>query len=260
MVRAGKIVWMDMGMMGRLTEADRKSIIKAVEGVALNDIGKIQDAVLSIGQFRDKPDQSRLYEDIRNLLSKYGNVDLGKIDVAELLADLMEVMKENKISMPHGLTLLARSLAHMEGVLAEISPEINLVQIAVVRLKNRFFEKDNWKKELTSEGKKLYRSIQKSIDIPSLITDVLQGYMKGQTRIKLDLRASDDLAWLLRKLIRNIVIGLWVMALLISSSIICTTDMYPKLWGIPALGILGYFGAFVIVLYVVINHIISKRK
>ncbi len=259
-IQDGKIVWMDMGMMGRLTEKDRQSIIKAVEGVALNDIGRIQDAVLAIGQFRGKPDQSRLYEDIRSLMSKYGNADFGKIKIAELLADLMEVMKENKISMPHGLTMLARSMAHMEGVLAEISPQINLIQIAAVHLKSQFLEKGAWKKELRSTGKSLYRSLRRTMDLPSLVTDALQGYMKGQTRIKLDLNASDDLAWLLRKLIRNIVTGLWVMALLISSSIICTTDMYPKLWGIPALGVLGYFGAFVIVLYVVVNHIISKKK
>ena len=154
----------------------------------------------------------------------------------------MEVMKENKISMPHGLTMLARSMAHMEGVLAEISPKINLIQIAAVHLKSQLLEKGAWKKELRSTGKSLYRSLRRTMDLPSLVTDALQGYMKGQTRIKLDLNASDDLAWLLRKLIRNIVTGLWVMALLISSSIICTTDMYPKLWGIPALGVLGYFG------------------
>lgn len=259
-IQDGKIVWSDMGMMGRLSQADRQTILQAVEGVALNDIGKIQDAVLSIGQFHGKPDQARLYEDIRSLLAKYGTMDFGKIDVAGLLMDLMEVMKENKIAMPHGLTMLARSMAHMEGVLTEISPEINLIEIAAEQLKSQFLEEENWKKELRSGGKSLYRSFRKAIDIPSLVTDVLQGYMKGQTRIKLDLNASDDLAWLLRKLIRNIVTGLWVMALLISSSIICTTDMRPKLWGLPALGVLGYFGAFVIVLYVVLNHIISKRK
>ena len=192
-------------------------------------------------------------------MSKYGNMDFGNIDLAGLLGDLMDVMKENKIAMPHGLTMLARSLTHMEGVLAEISPETNLVQIAAARLKTGFLEEGNWKKELKSHGKQLYRSIRKAIDIPGLVTDALQGYMKGQTRIKLDLHASEDLAWLLRKLVRNIVTGLWVMALLISSSIICTTDMYPKLWGIPAVGVLGYFGAFVIVLYVVINHFISKK-
>lgn len=63
--------------------------------------------------------------------------------------------------------------------------------------------------------------------------------MKGQTKINLDLHASDDLAWLLRRLVRNIVMGLWVMALLISSSIICTTDMKPKLWGFRLWGLLA---------------------
>ena len=84
--------------------------------------------------------------------------------------------------------------------------------------------------------------------------------MKGQTKINLDLHASDDLAWLLRRLVRNIVMGLWVMALLISSSIICTTDMKPKLWGIPALGAFGYVFAFIIVLYVFIKHFFSGKR
>ena len=82
--------------------------------------------------------------------------------------------------------------------------------------------------------------------------------MKGQTKVNLELHVSKDLAWLLRRLIRNIVMGLWVMALLISSSIICTTNMRPKLWGIPAVGVLGYLLAFVIVMYIFIKHFISK--
>ena len=53
--------------------------------------------------------------------------------------------------------------------------------------------------------------------------------------------------------------GLWVMALLISSSIICTTDMTPKFMGIPALGAFGYLMAMVIVIYVFVKHIISRK-
>ena len=97
------------------------------------------------------------------------------------------------------------------------------------------------------------------MDIPSLAADILQGHMKGQTRVNLDLHTSDELSGLLRRLVRNIVMGLWVMALLISSSIICTTDMKPKLWGIPALGALGYISAFIIVMYVFLKHFFSKK-
>lgn len=53
MIQGGKIVWIDMGMMGRLNERDRELIGQAIEGVALNDIGKIQDAVLALGNSRN---------------------------------------------------------------------------------------------------------------------------------------------------------------------------------------------------------------
>ena len=259
-VRDGKIVWIDMGMMGRLTEHDREEIGRAIEGIALNDIGMIQDAVLAIGEFRGKPDQSKLFEDIRNLMAKYGSEDLGNIDIAEIMQDLMEVMKENKITMPHGLTMLARGLAHIEGVLADISPEINMMEIASARVKSQMFEEMDWKKELKNSGKTLYRSLRKAIDIPTLLADILQGQMKGQTKVNLDLHAGEDVSNLLRRVTRNIVMGLWVMALLISSSIICTTDMKPKFLGIPALGAFGYFIAVIIVFYVFAKHIFSKRK
>ncbi len=101
--------------------------------------------------------------------------------------------------------------------------------------------------------------MRKALDIPSMVSDMMAGYLKGQAKVNLDLRASDDLAFLLRRLVRNIVMGLWVMALLISSSIICTTDMKPKLWGIPALGAFGYVFAFIIVLYVFLKHFFSRK-
>ena len=59
-------------------------------------------------------------------MAKYGTADMGSIDVAEVLQNLMDVMKQNKITMPHGLTMLARGLAHVEGVLADISPQISI--------------------------------------------------------------------------------------------------------------------------------------
>ena len=257
-IRDGKIVWIDMGMMGRLTERDREQIAKAVEGVAFNDIGMIQEAVMALGEFKEKPDQSVLYEDISELMSKYGSLDMGEIDVAEVMMDLMEVMKENKIRMPHGLTMLARGLTNMEGVLADIAPQINMIEIASRHISESMWKDLDWKKELKHAGKNLYRSMHKAVEVPGLAADALHGLMKGQTRVNLDLHASNDLAQLLRRLVRNVVMGLWVMALLISSSIICTTNMSPKICGIPAIGAIGYLFAFAIVMYVLIKHILSK--
>ena len=209
-VQDGKIVWIDMGMMGRLTERDKELIGKAIRGIAENDIGMIQEAVMALGEFKEKPDQSVLYEDISELMSKYGSLDMGEIDVAEVMMDLMEVMKENKIRMPHGLTMLARGLTNMEGVLADIAPQINMIEIASRHITEMMWKDLDWKKELKHAGKNLYRSMHKAVEMQDLrqmhcVAD------EGQTKVRCTAWPMNDLAHLLRRTVRNVVMGLWVM-------------------------------------------------
>ena len=120
---------------------------------------------MALGEFKSRPDQRKLYEDIDGLLMKYGNVQMGQINVAEVMTDLMEVMKNNKIKMPHGLTMLARGLTHMEGVLADIAPDINMVEIATAHMSGEFFRNFDLKKELKSSGKSIAKSFRKALDI-----------------------------------------------------------------------------------------------
>lgn len=258
-VRGGKIIWIDMGMMGRLSARDKELIASAVRGVAENDVGRILEAVMALGEFKEKPDQSRLYGDIGGLLTKYGTVDIGKIKLAKIMEDLMEVMKENKITMPHGLTMLARGMSHMEGVIADISPEINMVEVATARMAANLFTAGNWKEELRNNGKKVYRCFHKALDIPALMADILRGFIKGQNRINLDMHATEDLNEMLTRIVKRLVLGFLVTALLISSSIICTTDMQPKLWGIPALGAIGYLLALSIALWICLTNIHFRK-
>ena len=146
-IRDGKIVWIDMGMMGRLSEHDKKELSNAVYGIAMNDIGMIEDAVLAIGDFRGEPDRAKLYKDIKIIINKYGSLDMGQVDVAEFIQELLEVMKNNRIVMPHGFTMLARGITQIEGVLADIAPGINMVGIASARIKQEMFKNFDLKGE-----------------------------------------------------------------------------------------------------------------
>ena len=258
-VQDGKIIWIDMGMMGRLSPRDKELIAKAVQGVAENDVGSILESVMALGEFKEKPDQSCLYSDIGDLLLEYGTTDIGKIDLARVMGDLMEVMKENGITMPHGLTILARGMTHMEGVIAEISPDINMVEVAAGRMAGSLFENDNWKKEWKKSSKSIYHSLKKALDIPALTADILRGFQKGQNRINLDLHSTPDLNEMLMRLAKKLVQGFLVTALLISSSILCTTNMKPKLWGIPALGVLGYLLALGITIWIFLAHMHFRK-
>ena len=260
LIRDGKIVWIDMGLMGRLTEHDRTAIQLAIEGIAEDDNGKIEDAVLSIGKFSGKTDKQKLHTGISSLMRSYGRKGLGDINIVSFLGDMMDVMKQNGVQMPHGLTLLARGLNNIEGVLSQVSPDVNMVKIAQARLRQEVFDHINWKEELRNSSVNLYKSAKNLADFPTLLGKLLREYSSGQNRINLDLHTSEELTELLGRLSRHFNLGIWVMALLVSSSILCTTDMKPKLFGIPALGFVGYVLAILLVIYIAVSYLIHRKK
>lgn len=259
-IRDGKIVWIDVGMMGRLSEKDRHTMIKGIRGIALHDISMVENSVLEIGEFRGKPDRERLYQDLKKFIADYGTTSMGSLDVAAAIAGLVEIMKQNRISLPHGVSMLCRGLTHIQGVLAVISPDINMMQIAVNRYTEDFLKNINWKSEFQKQARIVYRSVNKGAEIPGLVTDILKEHLEGQSVVNIDLHSSEDLTNVISAAIRNIVVGLCVAALLIASSVICTTDMTPKILGIPALGFAGYAFAMVVSIFLTVRYLWSKRK
>lgn len=256
-IREGKIVFIDMGMMGRLSHRDQALIGRMVEGVALGDVSAVKDAVMSIGEIHGRVDHGRLYADIDELLAKYGSADLGGIDLARMFEDLMDVMKESHIAMPPALSMLARGMATLEGVVADLSPDVSIVSVASGRLSGRMLRDFDFKKELRHSARALYASARKALDIPALAADVLRQTHRGQTRLNLDMHASDSLRALLFSLVDKLVAGLVIAALLLGSSILCTTDMQPRLLGVPLLGVLGYGAALGLICYLWIK---AKRN
>ena len=259
-VMDGKIVWIDMGMMGRLTYRDRNLMAAAVRAIAVGDIAMLESTILELGDVQGKIDSGKLYGELRDLMDRYGNASMGSIDAVEFFKDVMEIMKGNEIRLPHGMTMLVRGLTQMQGVLLNISPDINMAEIAAGRLREEMLQNFDWKKEAGKTGRRIYKAAGRTLDIPPLVKIALEEYLKGQARINMELDSTRKFSQLMRRLVRNLVMGLWVMALLISSSIICTTDMQPRLLGIPALGFFGYSLAFVICLYVFIRHLLTRNK
>jgi ubiquinone biosynthesis protein len=259
-IRNGKIIWLDLGMMGRLTNSDRRLLGEAIRGIASQDTTMVVDAILAIGEFTRTPDREKLYRDIHDIMNKYGETDIRDVDIAVFIQDILETMKTNHIRMPHGLSMLARGLTHIEGVLADICPDINMVDIAQNRMAADYLDHFSLRDEISKTGSHLYRAARKTVAIPELLEQALKEYMNGQSHVNMELRSSARLAWLLRKLVQNIVIGMWVMALLISSSIVCTTGLKPHIFGMPALAFAGYTIAVGIVFFLAVRHIFTRPR
>ncbi len=242
-IRGGQIVWIDMGMMGRLSARDQALFGKAVAAVAQHDVEGVKSVVLAMGRCKGKIDHGALYADIEDMLTRFGGEELSGLDLGQLMTECVDLARANHISMPEGVSMLARGLATVEGVVADLSPDINVITIATARASGLMFDAMDMKKEVKKGFRYLLESGKKALAIPGLLSDSLRALSKGQTRVGVDVKLTDDTFRALNNLLGKAIACLLAFALLISSSIICTTGMEPKLLGIPALGTLGYLGA-----------------
>lgn len=75
-IQDGKIVFLDFGMMGRLSVRNRKLLEECMEAMMKNDIHAIEKSLLLLGNHGNKVDHSKLYSDLELLVDRYSRLEL----------------------------------------------------------------------------------------------------------------------------------------------------------------------------------------
>jgi ubiquinone biosynthesis protein len=245
-VRDGKIVWLDLGMMGRISNRDRRAIRKAFFSLANHDTMEMKAAVLALGLPQKRVDHTRLYEDIDAMMTTYGNLDFGTFRMGTLTRDIMDVLRRHRIGIGPGLSMFARGVLTIEGVMRNYCPEVSFVEIFARSIQLNLQKDFNWRVELERLKSEGYVFFKKTMRLPEQISDILQMTMRGQTKVNLELTGSEEPLRRIDGMINKLVLGLIGSALLLGSSVICMTQMTPKIMEIPLLGVFGYLAALVL--------------
>ena len=96
--------------------------------------------------------------------------------------------------------------------------------------------------------------------LPTQASHTLQMLNRGQISVGADLEIPANALAALYSVSGTIAMALISAGLFVGSSMLCTTNMAPKLLGVPVLGVLGYIGAFVLGAYVVWRNIVIRHR
>lgn len=258
-IRDGRIVWLDLGMMGRLSERDKALFRRGVRAIGEQDVGALKEVLLTLGVHNGRVNHARLYEDIDSLLSRYGSMGMADMDLGRMLEEFLALASDNGISMPEGVTLLGRGLLTLQGVLADIAPELNIVEIVAGRMRERMLTREELTDALKDGGRALLSSGRKALDVPGQLSDLLKMTVKGQTKLSLELTGSEDPLDTAHKIAGRLAAALLAAGLFIGSSLLCLADLQPRLLGIPVPGVIGYLLALVLTGYVAAGFFRKRR-
>lgn len=258
-VREGKIIWIDFGMMGQLDVRDKDLMKQGVKALVLGDAGMLTDVILTLGIHDNQVDYPGLLGDMETMMKKYLTMELSNIDLGEAVQEIFTIAHEHRISMPKGISMLARGMVTIESTLMVLDPQTNLIKIAAAHMSEGFQDIDV-KKELRSLGRKTYDASNHILDIPIQASELMRMAMRGQFKVNLDLVDSKEPIARLDRMVNRLVICVLAAALLMGSSVICATNMTPKIFGIPALGFIGYVGAVIMGLWLLVKMLILRKR
>lgn len=240
LIYQGKICFLDFGIMGELDGKLRDWLNDAMGAIATKDKNKLVDCILAIGIKQGRIDRGDIYEDISYLVDTYLTTSLKNIKITILLQEIFEITRKNNIQLPKELVILVRGLMILEGVVAEIDPEIEIIGVVITfaKSKNKFqLLKELNREEILLSALEFTRD---TVRIPSKTLEVLNKISSGKVQLKFNINNIEIIVSKIDTMVNRLTGGLLIASLVISSSMIISNNVGPTYKGISIIGIIGY--------------------
>ena len=260
LVRDGEVVWIDLGMVGTLTVSERMLVGKVFTAVDTDNAYLLKEAVMGLVHVLGPVDHGALLEALSRLLAEYSTAEMKEINVGTVLTEVIEVLRGQNMMMTSSVTMLARGFVTIEGVIAQVAPDISVIEIVSKHVIAQQADPKFLATQLIDLATTSAASAEALAKLPTQLSNTLEMLDRGQIKVNGDIEVSSRILATAYASVGRISLALLSAGLFLGSSILCTTAMQPQLLGVPLLGVLGYVGAFVLGAYTVFHILVSRHR
>ena len=250
MLSGGVPYWIDFGMMGSVSAGTIDALQEAVFALLRKDAEALADAALALGDVPADVNRGRLVDGVEGLITRYGRVkDLSEVDLGAVMGDLTDLMTTHRIRVPGELTMLARGLATIEGVIEELCPELDLFGLLSEKFAERARARFDARAELASALESVSSAAMRSASLPLLAYDAVNNLVRGRMKVGVGLADGDDLAQDVRSAAAAAAMAVFACVLFLGSCIMCLSSMQPQVAGMPLPALVGFVFAVALGIY-----------
>ena len=251
MISNGKPYWIDLGMLGHITDKDINIIQSMLIAILGGDSEGLVSSITSMGATSSKTNRDKLLEDASMFFEKYSDVKgISDINMSDLFGEITDLCSKHHIQLPGQFTMLGRAILSLEGVIEQLCPELDLFKLLSEKMIERSKKSFNLKQTLIDAGKDVIGIGKKTAKIPGLVADTLDGLAKGKTKINMEITGIEEPLEKIGVYVKYMVLSFIACILFIGSCILATVDLQPKTSnGIPIIAMVGIVFAIALAIY-----------
>lgn len=256
----GNLCIIDWGMAGRLSEQDRFTLISLLSSIVDKDSEELVTSFTRLCRHKTETiDKQGLQREMLDLLDRYHALPLKDMDIGQFLNNLLALLRDFKLQLPSEMVIMVKALVTADGSARLVDPDLNVIEEVsghVHRIsRERYQPAVVWRKIKHSLANFLY--IQR--ELPNQLHHIVKLVERGEFSIIFRLKNIEDLVSTIENASNRLTIGIITASIIIGSSMIITTGVRPFLFGLPALGVIGYLMSVLLGLWLVITILRNKR-
>jgi ubiquinone biosynthesis protein len=261
----GTVVFLDLGMVGRLSEARKSAVTDFFIGVVFRDSQMVVDAIVDMDAITSQSNMKNFQKNVDALIGKYLTMPMNEMKIDELLHEVFQIAFLNHVKTPREFALLAKTLGTLQGLLEKLSPEINALVVAEPIAKKLVYQSFS-AKEIKNEIKRSLLNYQKLLsEFPGAMRNILRKAENEDFTVQFEMKEMNTFQRRLERIFNRmsfsvilLAVSIIIAGVLISSGLSADTSAEMYFFNITVLKT-GLALAVIIILGLIISMIRSRR-
>jgi len=235
-----KLSYLDFGQVGRLSFKMRNQVTDLLAAVNSGEAELVYQELMSMGETEEEIDHDTIVREIMEILDKYLSVSLEKISVGKAVFEIFRLVRNYSLVIHPSYVMVGKAILTGEETARKFYPQMNILEEISPMLKD--LVRDRY--SLSNIGLNL-RIISKDVirlisDMPNQLRQIINKLKKGQLEIEFRHVGLEGLISALGGTANRLSFSMIIAALIVGSSLLIQTGRGPLLFGLPALGLIGY--------------------
>lgn len=250
-----KIAFLDLGMVGRLDEEMRDKMADLIISLNNRDTEGVARSLFVLGKSEKKINFNEFKRDVGEVLDRIQGLPISEIHFSEILQELIQGAKKNRIRVPNDYTLMGKAILTIEGIGRSLDPQLDLEKEAEPFVRKLIERRWSLRKLGNDFYKRSLQMYEWSYDVPVQLVSILDDIQNGNFSVRTEHIEQERALKVWEQIIGKLTAGFVVSSLIISSAIFIISTKEPlRVNGIPVtlvLGVGGYIFAAILGLRII---------
>jgi len=254
-----KIALVDFGIVGRIDNEMKQHLADILISFASEDFERLTRVYQRMGILPEDIDRASFEREYYDIMLRYFGRPFKHVRMGELLLDYIRLAARHDIRLPRDLLLFDKCIIELEGLGRLLHPDIDIIKESQPYATRLYVESMSPGTVIKDAARALsdYRDLAERFPIEA--ARILKKIDEGKIGIEFKHRGLEEFMGEMDRSSNRLTFAIIIAALIVGSSLVIAAEAAPTIFGLPALGVLGFIIASILGLWLAFQIIRSGK-